>query len=162
MQFKPRNLRAVAEMVIGDDKRFQYRSSSYITKFFEECDLDFTHDGSTRWAWTTDRLAELLADPQPQANTLPPRFMVVLRTLMDKRDALDGDSDRSLALQALNTPLGREGFEAYYAEDGVLYVRHIATRTVSEFVNHIVLLPLPRRNGATCSLRTSTRVPRMS
>jgi hypothetical protein len=88
MQFKPRNLRAVAEMVIGDAEYFPYRSSSYITRFFEECDLAFVHNGSTRWAWTADRLAELLADPQTVPNVLPARFMVVLRTLMDKRDAL--------------------------------------------------------------------------
>jgi hypothetical protein len=135
MQFKPRNIRAIAEMVIGDDSHFPHRSSSYITRLFEECDLDFVRDGSTRWAWTSERLVELLADPQPAANTLPSRFMVVLRTLMDKRDASDDDPDRSLALQALNAPLKREGFEAYYGEDNVLHVRHIATRTVSQPTN---------------------------
>ena len=41
---------------------FPYRSSSYITQFFEECDLDFVHDGSTRWHWTSERLEELLSD----------------------------------------------------------------------------------------------------
>jgi hypothetical protein len=132
MQFKSRNMRAIAEMLIGDAPHFHYRSSSYITRFFEECDLDFVHDGSTRWAWTSERLVELLADPQSAANTLPSRFMVVLRTLMDKRDAPDDDPDRALALQALNAPLKREGFEAYYAEDDILHVRHIATRTVSQ------------------------------
>jgi hypothetical protein len=142
MQFKPRNLRAIAEMVIGDAAHFHYRSSSYITRFFEECDLDFVHDGSTRWAWTSERLGELLADPQPAANTLPSRFMVVLRTLMDKRDAPDDDPDRSLALQALNAPLKREGFEAYYAENDILHVRHVATRTVSQPINpHRPLTP---------------------
>ncbi len=63
-KFKQRNLRAIAECVIGDNQAFPYRSSSRITQFFEECDLDFVHDGSTRWAWTTDRLAELLAEPE--------------------------------------------------------------------------------------------------
>jgi hypothetical protein len=29
---------------------FQYRSSSHITEFFGDCDLDYVHDGSTRWA----------------------------------------------------------------------------------------------------------------
>src|ERR1700722_15571828 len=101
MKFKPRNLRAVAEMVIGDAANFHYRSSSYITKFFEECDLDFVHDGSTRWAWTSDRLGELLADPQPRANTLPSRFMVVLRTLMDKSHTPARVLDDVLAMQAL-------------------------------------------------------------
>jgi hypothetical protein len=142
MQFKPRNTRAIAEMVIGNVSYFLYRSSSYITQFFEECDLDFVHDGSTRWWWTSSRLDELLADPQPAANTLPLRFIVVLRTLMDKRDATDDDPDRSLALQALNEPLKREGFEAYYAEDDTLHVRHIATRTVSQSINpHRPLTP---------------------
>ena len=56
MKFKNRNLRAIAEIIIGDGKFFPYRSSSYITQFFEECDLNFVHDGSTRWAWTAARL----------------------------------------------------------------------------------------------------------
>lgn len=131
MQFKPRNLRAVAEMVIGDVKPFQYRSSSYITEFFEDCGLPFRHDGSTRWSWTADRLAELLAEPQPSAHALPDRFMVLLRTLMDLRDAPDDDPNRLQALAALNVVLLREGFEAYYAEDRVLYTRHMATNTTS-------------------------------
>lgn len=80
MKFKPRNLRAIAEMIIGDAEYFPYRSSSYITQFFEECDLDFTHDGSTRWAWTVDRISELLEEPQPAANTLPERFVNVLQS----------------------------------------------------------------------------------
>jgi hypothetical protein len=143
MQFKHRNLRAIAEMVIGDAAHFPYRSSSLITRFFEECDLEeFTHDGSTRWYWTSERLAELLAEPQTAVNTLPTRFLAVLRTLMDKREALDDDLDRSLALQALNATLMREGFEAYYAEDDNLHVRHIATKTVSQTVNpHRPLTP---------------------
>ena len=64
MQFKSRNTRSLAEMVIGNVPYFPYRSSSYITQFFEECDLDFVHDGTTRWWWTSSRLDELLADPQ--------------------------------------------------------------------------------------------------
>lgn len=74
MKFKPRNLRAIAKMVIGDAEHFPYRSSSYITRFFEECDLDFVHDGSTRWSWTADKLTELLEEPQQAANTLPSRW----------------------------------------------------------------------------------------
>ncbi|HEY4548119.1 MAG TPA: hypothetical protein VIG90_17070 [Pedomonas sp.] len=80
-------------------------------------------------------LAELLNDPQPGANQLPERFARVLRTLMDKREAQNGDNDRSLALAALNVPLMREGFEGYYGEDGIFYIRHTKTRTVSTPVN---------------------------
>lgn len=135
MQFKNRNLRALAEMVIGDANYFPYRSSSRITQFFEECDLDFVHDGSTRWAWTSDKLAELLLEPQPKAHALPDRFVNVLRVLMHKSDEEDSDPGRLLALDALNKPLEREGFEAFYSEDSHLYIRHIGTKTLSTVAN---------------------------
>lgn len=48
MKFKDRNLRAIANMIIGDSPYttyFPYRISSNITRFFEECDLDYVHDG---------------------------------------------------------------------------------------------------------------------
>jgi hypothetical protein len=131
MRFKNRNLRNLAEVVIGDNNKFPYRSSSYITQFFEECDLDFVHDGSTRWAWTAERLAELLSEPQEAPNTLPPRFVHVLRVLMQKADAADDDPRRLSALAELNKPLSREGFEAFYGDDNLLHVRHIGTQTLS-------------------------------
>lgn len=131
MKFKDRNLRAIAELVIGDADHFPYRSSSYITQFFDECDLEFVHDGSTRWAWTADRLSELLAEPAPAADALPDRFVHLLRVLMQKGDAEADDPGQSLALSALNKPLMREGYEAFYGEDDLLYVRHLDTKTLS-------------------------------
>lgn len=129
-------------MVIGDNPHFPYRSSSRITQFFEECDLDFVHDGSTRWAWTSDKLAQLLNEPQPAAYALPEKFVHVLRVLMHKADAGDQDPGRTLALNSLNKPLTREGYEAFYGEDDMLYVRHIGTSTVSSAVNpHRPLTP---------------------
>lgn len=135
MKFKSRNLRAIAEMVIGDAKYFPYRTSSRITQFFEECDLDFVHDGSTRWAWTSERLVELLEEPQLTLHALPVRFAYVLRVLMQKADAEDDDRGRIQALEALNLPLEREGYEAFYGEDDQLYVRHIGTKTISVVTN---------------------------
>ncbi|MCG7961634.1 MAG: restriction endonuclease [Candidatus Thiodiazotropha taylori] len=135
MKFKNRNLRAIADAIIGDNDKFHYRSSSYITRFFEECDLDFVHDGSTRWSWTVDRISELLDEPQFAPNTLPERFVHVLRVLMHKADAADDDPDRSVALGELNKPLAREGFEAFYGEDDLLYIRHIGTQTISIATN---------------------------
>ncbi|PCE67362.1 hypothetical protein [Salinivibrio sp. YCSC6] len=135
MKFKSRNLRAIAELVVGDKEFFPYRSSSFITQFFEECDLDFVHDGSTRRHWTADRLEELLQEPQPAAHALPERFVHVLRVLMHKSDAEPGDSDRSKALEELNKPLSREGYEAFYGEDELLYIRHIDTNKISLAAN---------------------------
>jgi hypothetical protein len=67
MNFKKRNLRAIAQMVVGDVDYFPYRSTSRITQFFEECDLDFVHDGSTRWVWASNKLEELLEESQSWA-----------------------------------------------------------------------------------------------
>lgn len=135
MKFKNRNMRELAEMIVGDVKYFTYRSSSYITQFFEECDLDFIHDGSTRWAWTADRLSELLQEPQPTAHALPDCFVHLLQVLMQKSEAKPDDPDRLLALGALNKPLSREGYEAFYGEDDLLYIRHIGTKTISTAAN---------------------------
>jgi hypothetical protein len=135
MQFKTRNMRALAECVIGDAKHFPYRSSSYISEFFEDCDLPFRHDGSTRAIWATDRLTELLAEPSTQPNALPPRFVHLFRTLMDRSEAVDGDPDRALALEELNAPLRKEGYEAYFDEGETLQFRHIKTNKVTEVSN---------------------------
>lgn len=146
MKFKNRNLRAIAEMIVGDVDYFPYRSSSYITEFFEECDLDFRHNGHTRWKWTAERISELLEEPQPQWHALPGRFFNVLRVLMQKEDAVEDDKDRSCALDSLNKPLAREGFEAFYGDDDLLYVRHLKTKTLSIINNpHRPLTPSERK-----------------
>ncbi|MDF8357300.1 hypothetical protein [Ensifer adhaerens] len=135
MQFKSRNLRALAECVIGDLPGFPYRSSKYITEFFEDCDLSFVHDGSTRWAWTAERLAELLEEASPQQHSLPSRFAHLFRVLMDRSDAVEGDADRNVALATLNAPLRREGYEAFFDDTSTLQFRHIATKRISELSN---------------------------
>ncbi|MEL7276156.1 MAG: hypothetical protein AAGK98_06745 [Pseudomonadota bacterium] len=135
MKFRDRNLRILAESVNGDPPYFPYRSGSNITRFFEECDMDYAHDGSTRWAWTFDVLTELLAEPSSGPYVLPERFVHVFRVLMHKADADEDDPDRSLALEHINKPLSREAFEAYYGEDDLLYIRHIDTKTISQAAN---------------------------
>jgi len=133
--FKDRTLRQLADMVCGNfDSNvtlFPYRSSSYLTEFFQDCDTDYAHDGSTRWAWVARTLREILAGPLPGAHTVPPAFSAVIARLMDLDEAQEGDPGRVKALSHLNDALRREGFEAFYAEDGRCYVRHLVTQAVS-------------------------------
>jgi hypothetical protein len=136
MKFKQRTLEEIANMICGnadhdEGKSFIYRSSSYITRFFQDCDLDFRHDGSTRYAWVTARLEEILSQPQPAPNVPPDAFSRVIRTLMDPADAVKEGSERTAALTALNKSLSREGFEAFYAPDKQCYLRHIGTNTIA-------------------------------
>lgn len=131
MSFKSRNLREIARMVVGDAEHFKYRSSYYITEFFQDSGIDFRHDGTSRVPWTTAKLEELLAEPQTANFALPDRFLDVLRAMMDLGDVEQDDNDRGGALSALNIVLSREGYEAFRGEDRVLYVRHLGSKTIS-------------------------------
>src|SRR5450756_415562 len=116
----------------GKEVLFTYRSSSYITKFFQECDTDYKHDGTTRNAWAYSTLIAILEEPQASPNVLPDTFSRVIRTLMDQADQTETDPDRKKALAQLNLALNREGFEAFYAEDRQCYLRHVATNTIAQ------------------------------
>lgn len=135
MKWKPRNLRELARMVVGDADHFHYRSSKYITEFFEDCELEFVHQGETRPVWTAERLEEVLAMPHPALGVVPDAFLRVVRRLLDRGEAQEDDSDRAKALAALNIVLAREGWAAFYDEDGVAQMRHIATNTLAQMAN---------------------------
>jgi hypothetical protein len=134
MEFKQRTLMQVADMICGnfkdEESYFEYRSSSYLTEFFSDCDTDYRHNGSTRNHWVAETLKEILAEPQPAPNVPPDTFGRVIKTLMDQSNAKNESADRPNALAMLNGALAREGFEAFYAEDRQCYLRHVATNTV--------------------------------
>ena len=111
MKFKKRTLDELADMICGNfdaaTSNFVYRSSSYITRFFQDSELDLRHDGSTRGRWVSDVLETLLGEPHSASNTPPEGFARVIKTLMDPADALNEGSDRPGALAKLNTALAR-------------------------------------------------------
>lgn len=135
MEFKRRTLMQLADMICGNfDEQssfFRYRSSSYLTEFFEDCDTDYTHNGSTRNYWVAETLKLILAEPHANAQTPPETFARVIRTLMDQGDARNEGPDRPGAMALLASALAREGFEPFYGEDKQCYLRHIATNTIA-------------------------------
>jgi len=128
-------------MVVGDAKCFPYRSSSYITKFFERCGLPFKHDGSTRPIWTKDRLSELnLGDgtsPDLPSNDL----CRLISELFDSDDfdthnetrkrlgETDPDrfADLEQALAAFNKLVSRQGLVAELDNSGRCFLRSTGT-----------------------------------
>lgn len=160
MRWKSRHLRALADMVCGNAEHFPYRSSSYITEFFEDCDLpQYVHNGSTRWSWVSSTLEDILAQPHASPSVPPDGFVRVIRTLLDKSEAMEGDEDRSKALAALNLVLGSEGWQAFYDDEGIGHLRHIATNTVAKSNNpHRPLTPeeLKRRERLLVYLEQCT------
>lgn len=122
-------------MVVGDAEHFQYRSSKYITEFFEDCELDYVHEGETRPAWAADRIEEILAMPHASATVMPDAFVRMIRRLLDRAEVTNDDAERSLALASLNVVLAREGWAAFYDEHGIAQIKHIATNTVAPMAN---------------------------
>lgn len=143
MKFKRRNVMDLADLICGnpgnqnpsntleDPAYFPYRSSSYISMFFEDIDTDYRHDGTTRNWWIADVLEKMLNEPHDGAEHPPEIFCRVIDHLMDPADALNEGPDRTNALQLLNNILTKEGFEAFRGDDGHCYVRHVRSRTIS-------------------------------
>lgn len=136
MEMKPRTLKQIADMICGncDDeskRRFPYRSSSFLTEFFEECDTDYRHDGSTRNYWVLGVLQRILNEPTDNPQMPSRTFQTVIRVLMDKSEATNEGTNRADALSILNTALSRENLEAFYGEDGLCYLRNAKTKILA-------------------------------
>lgn len=167
MRFRRRNTEAIGELICGnlgsydpvagaEPKYFPYRSSTSITEFFQELDTDWQHDGSTRHRWVADVLEAMLDEPHDGPSHPPEVFCRTIAYLMDKRDASNESADRINALRQLNEILVREGFSAFYAEDGNCYLRHVGTSdvTVLKVNPHrpLSVVELGRRNSLTSYL----------
>lgn len=125
----------LADMICGnsgdDGKCFLYRSSSRLTEFFEDCGTSYAHDGSTRNYWVAEILEKILAEPHADATTPPDSFLRVIRSLLDPADAIEGDEDRAHALARVNLALAREGYQVIVGSDGLYYLKHLPTNTVT-------------------------------
>jgi hypothetical protein len=120
MKFRPRTVHALADMICGNSEagnHFEYRSSSYLSEFFIECDTEYRHDGSTRKWWVASVLEKILDEPHPNAQTPPRTFATVIELLMDPEDAKEEGSDRPGALAARTSP--RSGASGLLAQTKV-------------------------------------------
>lgn len=135
MEFKKRTISEIAEMICGgfplEESHFRYRSGLKLTEFFEDCGTEYEHDGSTRKFWVVSVLEKILDGPRSSRGEVPNAFSRVINHLMIQEDALNEGSKRPSALKRLNNSLQREGFEAFYGDDGCCYLKNTATNTVS-------------------------------
>lgn len=98
----------LAEMICGDGPFdfFPYRSSSYLTRFFIDLDLDYVHDGSTRRVWVNDVLKELNDRQAPIPQMPSPEIVKVIEYLLHPDHYLfNEDVDREKAIEAVTTCL---------------------------------------------------------
>lgn len=132
MKWKARTSEQVAEMICGDkpESYIRYLTGPNLTRFFRDADTEFVHDGSTRRFWVADVLQKILDFPSSNPLMPPDAMLRVIRLLMDSEDAFNEKPPRLEALKALNAAIKREGFEAFYGDDGQCYLRHCSTGAV--------------------------------
>lgn len=130
-------LEYLAEMICGNtdgkfSKHFPYRSSSYLTRFFRDCDLEYIHQGSTRKWWVLEVLKELAQGFASSPDLPADSILFVVSQLMSVEywDKVDG-SDRNLALEDLNKVLERESLVAYEDNSKKCHIRNTGTGAVS-------------------------------
>ena len=84
MELRPSALGNISRMICGDTPytSFPYRSSSYLTRFFEELDLPYVHDGSTRFWWVRSVLIELNSKPSEHEGLPPEGMMKVIEYVL--------------------------------------------------------------------------------
>jgi hypothetical protein len=131
VKLNKRVLDRLAEMVIGDNPLFRYRSSSAIDRFFNRCGHSFIHDGSTRKWWVSDRPAELNLGPCTAADLPSDGIVNVINEMFEPFDFEEAEKTLQPAIEALNKLLSREGLVAYLDASGRCFLRNTGTRVNS-------------------------------
>jgi hypothetical protein len=137
-KFKKSALGSIAKMICGDhpfNDSFPYRSSSYLTRFFHDLDLDFTHDGSTRYWWVLQVL-EQLNDKASASPELPSEEMIkVVESLIHPDYFSQGVGNKTLALEKLNELLRSYEVEIGLGKTGVPHLVSTTEHFVSTAAN---------------------------
>jgi hypothetical protein len=102
-KFDPTTLESLADFICGDDQEMfpVYRSSSYLTKFFNNIGIFEQHDGSTRKWWVLDILNKI---------SLEDLESVVLR-LVDIREYKGDRENLKLAQKTMSDILFMENMD---------------------------------------------------
>ncbi|WP_188085260.1 hypothetical protein [Pseudoalteromonas fuliginea] len=104
MQIGSAAISKISEMICGDMpfQFFPYRSSSYLTRFFVDLDLDYVHDGSTRRVWVREVLDEINKKQSPDNMPSPEMVKVIEYLLRPDHFLFDDNVDGEKALDAIN------------------------------------------------------------
>ncbi|HEU5187362.1 MAG TPA: hypothetical protein VFT87_02560 [Candidatus Saccharimonadales bacterium] len=95
-------LEAIADVICGDDtEKFpKYRSSMWLTKFYNDAGINVTHDGTTRKWWALGILEQLQ----------PSDVEKVILRLADLREYKGDLEQLKLAVKAINSALRMDGY----------------------------------------------------
>lgn len=130
----------LAEMICGNEafNHFPYRSSSFLTKFFIDIDLDFVHDGSTRHIWVQEVLNKL-NDQSNEHENLPNRDLIKVITSLVNPDyfLFDEKLNHKRAVEDVNKALKTSHLILKEKADGQFLLTTLAGEFVSTDINEV-------------------------
>lgn len=105
----PATLDSLADIICGDDnERYpKYRSSSWLTRFFQDVNINAVHDGSTRKWWVINILEQLT----------PSDLERIILRLADLKEYKADMTQLKLAVKALNGALVMDGLRVSYVNN---------------------------------------------
>ncbi|MFZ4262949.1 hypothetical protein ACFRAE_12950 [Sphingobacterium sp. HJSM2_6] len=127
----------LSEMICGNEsfKHFPYRSSSQLTKFFIDNDLEFIHDGSTRHMWVQTVL-NTLNDKSSDDDNIPNKDLIkVLISLVNPDYFLfDDNLDHVKAVDDVNKALKSSKLVLKEKSDGQFFI----VSTTGQFISTVI------------------------
>ena len=139
MRLREAAIGKLSRMICGDPpygELFPYRSGTAITSFFEEIDLDYVHDGSTRYLWLRNVLSQLNRQPGAGDDFPSAEMAQVIKHLVDPvHFAGWRNLNQAKAVDAVNELLRRDGLLIRRDEDtGEVQIHTVAGGYVSTAV----------------------------
>jgi hypothetical protein len=130
----------LAEMICGNEAftHFPYRSSSFLTKFFIDIDLDFVHDGSTRHVWVQEVLNKL-NDQSNEHENLPNRDLIKVITSLVNPDyfLFNEKLDHKRAVEDVNKVLKTSKLILKEKADGQFLLTTLSGEFISTEINEV-------------------------
>jgi hypothetical protein len=130
----------LSEMICGNEAftHFPYRSSSQLTKFFIDIDLDFVHDGSTRHVWVQEVLNKL-NDQSNEHENLPNRDLIKVITSLVNPDyfLFNEKFDHKKAVEDVNKTLKTSSLILKEKADGQFLLTTLAGEFISTEISEI-------------------------
>lgn len=130
----------LSEMICGNSpfNHFPYRSSSLLTKFFIDLELDFVHDGSTRHIWVQGVLNTLNNNSNEHEN-LPNRDLCkVITSLVDPDYFLfDEKLDHKKAVEDVNKVIRTSKLILKEKSDGQFLLATLSGEFISTEISEV-------------------------
>lgn len=140
-QLDNKTLDNIADIICGDNLKSKYceeddnncpfyRKGTELSKFFQNAGFNEIHDGSTRKAWTLERLEELNADP-----------FQIEKILLRLANPLEynGKNTTEIVIKELNDTIFAEGYEIKL-DGSKPYIYNLNSTISDEEVNSNILL----------------------